>query len=76
MQARLSPRHNARRWQRCPHRYCAGRAFAPLRIVYLYPDALNLYADGGNVIALERRCAWRGIPVRVDEVHMGERSPT
>ena len=44
----------------------------PLRIVYLYPDALNLYADGGNVIALERRCAWRGIPVRVDEVHMGE----
>ena len=44
----------------------------PLRIVYLYPDALNLYADGGNVIALERRCAWRGIPVRVDEVRMGE----
>ena len=44
----------------------------PLRIVYLYPDALNLYGDGGNVIALERRCAWRGIPVRVDEVHMGE----
>ena len=37
----------------------------PLRIVYLYPDALNLYGDGGNVIALERRCAWRGIPVRV-----------
>lgn len=23
----------------------------PLRIVYLYPDALNLYGDGGNVIA-------------------------
>lgn len=44
----------------------------PLRIVYLYPDALNLYGDGGNVIALERRCAWRGIPVLVDEVRMGE----
>ena len=44
----------------------------PLRIVYLYPDALNLYADGGNVIALKRRCAWRGIPARVDEVRMGE----
>ncbi|MBN2945012.1 MAG: glutamine amidotransferase [Collinsella sp.] len=43
-----------------------------MRIVYLYPDALNLYGDGGNVIALERRCAWRGIPVRVDEVRMGE----
>ena len=44
----------------------------PLRIVYLYPDALNLYGDGGNVIALERRCAWRGIPARADEVRMGE----
>ncbi len=44
----------------------------PLRIVYLYPDALNLYGDGGNVIALERRCAWRGIPMLVDEVRMGE----
>ncbi len=44
----------------------------PVRIVYLYPDALNLYGDGGNVIVLERRCAWRGIPVRVDEVKMGD----
>ncbi|MFR7750477.1 MAG: type 1 glutamine amidotransferase [Collinsella sp.] len=25
-------------------------------------------------MALERRCAWRGIPVRVDEVRMGESS--
>lgn len=44
----------------------------PLRIVHLYPDALNLYADGGNVIALERRCTWRGIPAYVDEVKMGD----
>ena len=44
----------------------------PLRIVHLYPDALNLYGDGGNAIALERRCAWRGVPVTVDEVHMGD----
>ncbi len=44
----------------------------PLRIVHLYPDALNLYADGGNVIALAQRCAWRGIPARVDEVKMGD----
>ena len=45
----------------------------PLRIVHLYPDALNLYGDGGNAIALERRCAWRGIPAAVDEVRMGEK---
>ena len=43
----------------------------PLRLVYLYPDALNLYGDGGNVMTLERRCAWRGIPCYVDEVRMG-----
>lgn len=44
----------------------------PLRIVHLYPDALNLYGDGGNAIILERRCRWRGIPVEVDDVHMGD----
>ena len=54
-----------------PHPAASVALDRPLRIVYLYPDALNLYGDGGNVIALERRCAWRGIPVRVDEVRMG-----
>ena len=43
----------------------------PLRIVHLYPDALNLYGDGGNIASLSRRCAWRGIPCRVDQVLMG-----
>lgn len=44
----------------------------PLRIVHLYPDALNLYGDGGNAIVLERRCRWRGIPIEVDDVRMGD----
>ena len=43
----------------------------PLRIVHLYPDALNLYGDGGNIASLSKRCAWRGIPCRVDQVLMG-----
>ena len=43
----------------------------PLRIVHLYPDALNLYGDGGNIASLAKRCAWRGIPARVDQVLMG-----
>ena len=43
----------------------------PLRIVHLYPDALNLYGDGGNIASLSKRCAWRGIPARVDQVLMG-----
>ena len=37
----------------------------PLRIMHLYPDTLNLYGDAGNIASLERRCAWRGIPVEV-----------
>ena len=44
----------------------------PLRVVHLYPDALNLYGDGGNIASLQRRCEWRGIPVRVDQVRMGD----
>lgn len=43
----------------------------PVRIVHLYPDALNLYGDGGNAIVMAQRLRWRGIPVTVDEVTMG-----
>jgi hypothetical protein len=32
-----------------------------LRVCALYPDLLNIYADRGNLLMLERRCAWRGI---------------
>jgi CobQ-like glutamine amidotransferase family enzyme len=32
-----------------------------LRVCALYPDLLNIYADRGNLLLLERRCAWRGI---------------
>jgi CobQ-like glutamine amidotransferase family enzyme len=32
-----------------------------LRVCALYPDLMNIYADRGNVLLLERRCAWRGI---------------
>lgn len=44
----------------------------PLNIVHLFPELLNLYGDGGNVITLCRRCEWRGIPVQVSEVGMGD----
>ena len=44
----------------------------PITILHVYPDLLNLYGDGGNVRILERRLAWRGIPVEVKEVHYGE----
>ncbi len=32
-----------------------------LTIGHLYPDLLNLYGDWGNMIALKKRCEWRGI---------------
>ncbi len=38
-----------------------------LRVLSLYPDQMNIYADRGNIIFLQRRCEWRGI----DFVHGG-----
>lgn len=36
----------------------AGRT---LRVCALYPELMNIYADRGNLLVLERRCEWRGI---------------
>ena len=44
-----------------------------LRIAHLFPELLNLYGDGGNIITLRKRCIWRGIDVEVLPVHFGER---
>jgi len=32
-----------------------------LRVIWLYPDHMNIYADRGNIAVLEHRCRWRGI---------------
>ena len=32
-----------------------------LRLLALYPEQMNIYADRGNLIFLQRRCEWRGI---------------
>jgi lipid II isoglutaminyl synthase (glutamine-hydrolysing) len=32
-----------------------------LRVVALYPDQMNIYADRGNILFMRRRCEWRGI---------------
>ncbi|MFZ5596679.1 MAG: type 1 glutamine amidotransferase [Bacillota bacterium] len=39
----------------------------------MYPDLLNLYGDRGNIIALARRCQWRGIQVKMHRVNIGEK---
>jgi lipid II isoglutaminyl synthase (glutamine-hydrolysing) len=35
-----------------------------LRLLALYPEQMNIYADRGNIIFLRRRCEWRGIGFR------------
>ena len=44
-----------------------------LKIAHLYPDVMDLYGDNGNVLAVRRRCEWRGIDVEVVNVRAGER---
>jgi lipid II isoglutaminyl synthase (glutamine-hydrolysing) len=43
-----------------------------LRVCSLYPDLMNIYADRGNLLLLAKRCAWRGIEMRVEPVGLGE----
>jgi CobQ-like glutamine amidotransferase family enzyme len=32
-----------------------------LRMLALYPEQMNIYADRGNMLFLQRRCEWRGL---------------
>jgi CobQ-like glutamine amidotransferase family enzyme len=43
-----------------------------LRVCALYPDLMNIYADRGNLLLLERRCEWRGIGFELLSSHLGE----
>ena len=43
-----------------------------LRLLALYPEQMNIYADRGNMIYLAKRCEWRGIGFRLDTAGPGE----
>lgn len=43
-----------------------------LRLIALYPEQMNIYADRGNVLFLQRRCEWRGIGFRYTACGSGE----
>jgi len=43
-----------------------------IRICHLYPRLLSVAGDRGNLLALTRRCAWRGIRSAVTEADVGE----
>lgn len=42
-----------------------------IRICHLYPRLFSVAGDRGNLIALTRRCAWRGIRSSVTEADIG-----
>jgi CobQ-like glutamine amidotransferase family enzyme len=46
-----------------------------LVLVHLYPREMNIYGDTGNVVVLRRRLEWRGLPVRVEPVSVGDPLP-
>jgi len=43
-----------------------------LRVLSLYPEQMNIYADRGNIVFLRRRCEWRGIGFSHSGVGPGE----
>jgi lipid II isoglutaminyl synthase (glutamine-hydrolysing) len=43
-----------------------------LRVCALYPDLMNIYADRGNLLLLERRCQWRGIGFELLSSSLGD----
>ena len=43
-----------------------------LRVCALYPDLMNIYADRGNLLVLERRCEWRGIAFELTATGLGD----
>jgi CobQ-like glutamine amidotransferase family enzyme len=43
-----------------------------LRVCALYPDLMNIYADRGNLLMLQRRCQWRGIGFTLQASGLGD----
>ena len=43
-----------------------------LRLLALYPEQMNIYADRGNILFLQRRCEWRSIPFEYAAAGPGE----
>jgi len=42
-----------------------------LRVCALYPQLMNIYADRGNLLLLQRRCEWRGIGFELTSSDLG-----
>lgn len=42
-----------------------------VRVCWLYPELMNIYADRGNLIMLQRRAAWRGVRLEISRSGLG-----
>ncbi len=47
-----------------------------VHVVHLYAAEMNIYGDNGNVQVLRRRLEWRGIPVDVTRIGVGDPVPS
>ena len=47
----------------------------PLKLLHLYPREMNIYGDTGNVLVLRRRLQWRGLPVEIVPINVGDPLP-
>jgi CobQ-like glutamine amidotransferase family enzyme len=43
-----------------------------MRVLWLYPEHMNIYADRGNIAVLERRCRWREIAFELTRAGPGD----
>jgi lipid II isoglutaminyl synthase (glutamine-hydrolysing) len=43
-----------------------------LRVLALYPDLMNIYADRGNLTVFERRATWRGLGFELAGAGIGD----
>ncbi len=46
-----------------------------IRLLYLYPDIMELYGDFGNIQILKYRCEQRGIKLIIDEYSINDEAP-
>ena len=45
---------------------------ATLRVLALYPELMNIYADRGNIAILRARCEWRGLGFELGSATLGD----
>jgi CobQ-like glutamine amidotransferase family enzyme len=50
----------------------ASEAAPTLRVLALYPELMNIYADRGNIQLLRARCGWRGMGFELTASSLGE----